>query len=249
MKPESDWVIGQVEPVVTAEVWDECNRILDQTYSLQRRPTKQAVHVFAGVTECTCGNKMYVPSNSPKYVCKACRNKIAMVDLEAIFCNEIKDYAFAPAEIAAYLKKADDGLAEKEHLLAVQQAELQTVQREIKRVYQLYQESKLDTDGFGRFYKPLEERTKQLEDAIPRLEAEIDVGRVQNISAEEVAGEALKLAEHWPKLDSEEKRTIVESIVEKIVIGKGEISISLCYLPPCKEMAKGWRKGRDSNPR
>src|SRR6185503_2118117 len=103
------------------------------------------------------------------------------------------------------------------------QGEIQKMERESVKLYQLYQSGQLDQEGFGKFFKPLEERRKQLEDAIPRLEAEIDVGKVQNISAEEVAQEALKLAEQWPKLDGEEKRTIVETIVEKIVIGKGEI--------------------------
>ncbi len=28
---------------------------------------------------------------------------------------------------------------------------------------------------------------------------------------------------------------------------KDEINITLCYLPPCKELSKGWRKGEDSN--
>jgi Recombinase len=47
----------------------------------------------------------------------------------------------------------------------------------------------------------------------------------------------------------------IESIVTPEVwhqcnpIGKGEITITLCYLPPCEELSKRWRKGWDSNPR
>ena len=49
--------------------------------------------------------------------------------------------------------------------------------------------------------------------------------------------------------DHQERRVdmIVESITEKIVVGKDEIDITLCYLPVCKDMANGWRKGEDSN--
>ncbi len=36
-----------------------------------------------------------------------------------------------------------------------------------------------------------------------------------------------------------------KAIAERITIGKGEIVISLCCLPPSKDMAKGWRKGWD----
>ena len=82
---------------------------------------------------------------------------------------------------------------------------------------------------------------------LPRIRAEIDVCRVETISAEEVATEAQNLHRWWPTLSSDEKRDIVEAITQKIVIGKEEIDISLCYLPPCKDMAKRWRKGEDSN--
>jgi hypothetical protein len=37
----------------------------------------------------------------------------------------------------------------------------------------LYQQDKLDADGFSKFYTPLEERRKQLEAEIPRSEAEV----------------------------------------------------------------------------
>src|SRR5260370_29516140 len=63
----------------------------------------------------------------------------------------------------------------KEHLLQHQQAELQKTRQEIERVYRLYQDGQLDSTGFGKFYKPLEERSKKLEADIPRLEAEIDL--------------------------------------------------------------------------
>jgi site-specific DNA recombinase len=105
------------------------------------------------------------------------------------------------------------------------------------------------TAGFGKFYKPLEDRTKQLEADLPRLQAEIDVGRVHEISAEGIVSEAQNLHRLWPTLESEEKRRIVEAITEKIVVGKDEIDITLCYLVPCEDMAKRWRKGWDSNPR
>jgi|ERR1039458_3072639 site-specific DNA recombinase len=99
------------------------------------------------------------------------------------------------------------------------------VRAEIDGVYRLYQDGQLDSAGFGRFFKPLEERTKQLEADLPRLQAEIDVCQVDAISAEEIVTEAQNLHRMWPKLESEEKRTIIEAITEKIVVGKDEIDI------------------------
>ena len=149
--------------------------------------------------------------------------------------------------LLAYLKQSDEALADKENLLKHQQAELQKLQQEIDRIYHLFQDQQIDGPGFNRFYQPLEERRKQLESDLPRLQAEIDVGRQYTLSAEEVATEAQKLHQMWQVLEPDEKRNIVEAITEKIVITKDEIGITLCNLKSCKDMVNGWRKGEDSN--
>jgi site-specific DNA recombinase len=249
MKPEADWVIHQIEAIVPPELWDECNAIIDETYELNRKPAQKPVHVFAGIAVCGCGEKMYVPSNSPKYVCRACRNKIPIVDLEAIFADELKDFAYASDRVAAYLRNTDREVADKEQLLARQRAELEKVRGEIKRLYDLYQGGKLDADGFGRFYKPLDERGKQLEADVPRLEAQVDVAKVNGLSAEEVTSSAQDLSVRWPTMPLDDKRHILEMIVERMTVGKGEIEITFCGPRPSEDMAKRWRKGWDSNPR
>ena len=61
---------------------------------------------------------------------------------------------------------------------------------------------------------------------------------------------AQNLSQHWPSLDTETKRTIIEGITEKIFISKDEVIMTLCNMPTPdnKNMAKRWRRGRDSNP-
>jgi site-specific DNA recombinase len=249
MKPESEWHLHEVEPLVSNEVWDECNRLIDESYSKQKRPEKKPVHIFSGVTHCECGQRMYVPSNSPKYICRSCRNKISIADLDGIFREEIKGYSLSPGAIANYLKSSNETANEKERLLVVQIKELERVKKEIQRTYDLYQQEKLDAEGFSKFYTPLEERRKQLEAEFPRLQAEVDILKVNNLSAEEIASQASSLYDNWQTMQPEEKREIVELITDKIVIAKDEITINLCYAPSCKDMANRWRKGWDSNPR
>ena len=249
LKPESEWCLNEVEPLVSVEIWTECNRLIEESLSKQKRPAKIPTHIFAGVAFCECGEKMYVPSNSPKYVCRACRNKVPVQTLDAFFREEIKEYSVAPEPIAEYLRDSNRTAAEKETLLQVQRAELVRLQKEIKKTYDLYQQEKLDADAFGRFFTPLEERRKQIEAELPRLEAELDVMRVKTLSSEEVALRARALYDKWESMEPSEKRAIVELITDKMVIGKDEITVSLCERSSCKEMANGWRKGWDSNPR
>jgi site-specific DNA recombinase len=59
LKPESDWVLHEVEAVVPEDLWNECNAILDEQRNKGKRPAKKAVHLFAGLAHCECGEKMY----------------------------------------------------------------------------------------------------------------------------------------------------------------------------------------------
>jgi uncharacterized metal-binding protein YceD (DUF177 family) len=59
---------------------------------------------------------------------------------------------------------------------------------------ELCQESQFDTEGFGKFYRPLDEHQKQLEAGIPRLAAEIDIAKVNNPFAKLVAIKAQYLS-------------------------------------------------------
>jgi len=181
---------------------------------------------------------MYVPSNSPKYICHACRNKIPADDLEAVYLEQLKGFFLSRHEVTAHLSKANDALSGKEELVNVKRRELAKLQAEIDRVYRLYVEEKLTPDEFAGFFKPLQERKKALEDEIPRAEADLDYQKITSLSADEILSEAHDLYARWPSLTPEEKRSIVESITEKIVVGKGSegtISIDFAYLPPSAE--------------
>jgi hypothetical protein len=86
-----------------------------------------------------------------------------------------------------------------------------------------------------------------VEAAFPRLQAEVDILKVNNLSAGEIASQARGLYDCWQTMQPEEKQEIVEVITDKIVIGKDEITITLCYAPSCKDMAT-WRKGSFLHP-
>ena len=251
MKPEADWEYVDVEPIVPVELWDRCNAILDGRRESRRPPAKKAVHLFAGLVRCECGGKMYVPSNTPKYVCSACRNKIPADDLEAVYLEQLKGFFLSPDQLGAEFDKANGALAEKEELLDVKRRELQKLQGEIDRIYRLYVDEKLNSDEFAHFYRPLQDRKKSLEDEIPKAEAELDYLKVTSLSADEILSEAGDLYGRWVSLTAEEKRSIVESITEKIEVGKGSdagISIELAYLQSSEKLTERQRDLTDSSP-
>lgn len=243
LKPESDWVLSPVEALVSEELWNEANAILDASREAGRRPTKRAVHLFGGKTFCQCGTKMYVLSNSPKYTCQKCRNKIPSDDLEAIFREQLKEFFLSSDELSAYLEQADEAVVSKRELIASMEAERAGVVAEMNKVYKLYIGDQISQDGFGRTNRPLEERLKAIDDQLPRLQAELDFLRIQNLSRDEIVAEAQDLYGRWTDLLSDEKRQIVENVVERICIGKGEVAIDLAYMPSRSEISTKKQRG------
>ena len=232
MKPESEWVHHEVEPIVSEELWALCNGVLERRRLSEKKPARTTRHLFAGIVHCHCGKKMYVPSNTLKYVCQGCRTKIPTDDLEAIFAEELKRFFFSPEEIRAELMASNETIREKEGLLHSQRGEAKKVQTAIDRLYDLYQSNGIDKKGFAERYQPLLARKEQCDAELPALEAEIDVLRINLISHEEIVSEAQDLYSRWGTLSLPERRRIVETITERIVVGDGEVEITLFYAPP-----------------
>jgi len=243
LKPESEWVFQDVEPIVSEDLWNQCNAILEEQEKKNKRPAKKAVHLFTGFVFCGCGSKMYVPSNSPKYTCYECRNKIGTADLDEIFHHQLKTFFFSPADIVSYLDKADHLIKAKEELLKALNEEQSKVQREMDKIYRLYMDDQITPEGFGKTYKPLEGRLKQIEDQIPELQGEIDFLKIQYLSSDQILNEAKDLYSSWPELTQDEKHQVIENITERIIIGQDDVTINLCYLPSSSEMMADRQRG------
>lgn len=234
--PEGAIYYSDVEPIISEELWNQCNAILETQMKGRKKPAKKAVHLFAGVTYCGCGGKMYVPSNMNKYTCVKCRNKIGIDDLEEVFHQQLKAFYFSPDEIANYLKQADKVIAEKEDLLKAVTDEEDKIRQEMAKVYKLYVSDEISPKGFGDCYRPLEERLSQVGERIPELQAEIDFLKIQHLSSDQMFHDARDLYTRWPDLSKEEKRGIIEHITEQIVVTDDEVTITLAYLPAHSEL-------------
>lgn len=232
LKPKEEWVELPVEAIVTPALWDECNGTLLRQKEKGKRPAKRSPHLFTGITFCHCGTKMYVASNQPnKYVCQACRNKIPIDDLEAVFHEQLRSFFFSDEELALQLRASDQDLIAREELLAILINERKKLSGEIDKLHDLYQSGMIDKTGFGAKYHPLAARCAQLDDEIPRAQAELDVRKISYFSREEIISEARDLYSRWTDLSHAEKRQIVEAIAQKIVVGDGDIEIELFYDP------------------
>jgi len=229
LKPSSEWVFVEIEPIVSSALWDECNQILEVQRPKERRPRRRAIHLFTGFAFCYCGEKMYVPYKSPNYHCrnKKCKNFINSEDLEVVYHEQLKAFVFSEADIKKYFQQSDAKLTEKSRLMETLTLESKSIRDQMNNLIRLYQSGELVQQGFGRHYKPLEERFGQIQEEIPTLQGEIDFIKIQALSNDEVLAEAKDLYSRWPNLEPSEKRKIIEAITERITIGKDEITIKL----------------------
>ncbi|MDR3460409.1 MAG: recombinase family protein [Verrucomicrobiae bacterium] len=237
-KPESEWGKVECPSIVSIELWNQVNQIMEEQLKAWKKPGKPPVHLFSGLAFCSCGSKMYVAANNPKYFCRKCRNKIPIETLEKIARRELKAFFGQPKRIAEHLKEANRNLTEKSALLDTHKREIAKVRDEMQQIKQLYLKQQISGDGFQEFFGPAEERMKQLQAELPRLEAEVDLLNVNRLSADDVLHESTTLYDRWPNLPTEDKRRVVEAIIEKLVIGDGEIDITFSHLPSSEELCK-----------
>jgi site-specific DNA recombinase len=237
LKPAGEWVTTAVEPLISAELWAECNALLAERTRTRKPPTKRPVNLFAGLVHCTCGGSFRVPSSIPnKYVCNACHRKIPVVDLERLFQTELERFVLSPEAVAAHLADGDAVLAGKEELLTALLGERERLAREAEKLYRLYLADALSVEGFGAKHRPLEERLRQLDEEVPHLQGEIDFLKMSLLNQADVLSEAHDLYHRFGDLPFEDRRAIVEAIVERITIGGEEIELALAALPPFPKM-------------
>jgi len=185
---------------------------------------------------------MYVSNKSPKYFCRKCRNKFPIEDLEKHVHRNLKEYFGQPEQVVSRLQEADRNLTEKSDLLETHRHEIQKVKESMRMTEQLYLDKQISGDGFRRMYSPAEERLTQLEKELPKLEAEVDFLKVNKLSADDLLHEATSQYERWPKMPTDDKRRIVEALIEKLIIGDGEIEIKFCYPLVSEELCKNQQR-------
>lgn len=232
IKPQEEWIIVTCPAIVSAELWDACNFILDEQEKKYKKPSKRPVHIFTGIVYCECGSKMHVPSASKKYVCLTCRkNRIDMQDLEEIFYENLKSFVLSDQHLQTFLEKANEKIGLKKNEIELLKQEKVKLRSEMDKLIALHMSGEIPKEGFSTYYNPLHEQYKQIENAIPELEGEIDFLNMEHFNSDVFLSEAQSLFDRWLKFDNEAKRSIVEQITDRIILSKDEIKIKFTCTP------------------
>lgn len=248
VKPESEWVITTCPAIITEEVWENCNSILDEQEASRKPYPKKSVQLFSGFLTCHCGGKMYVPSRTQKYVCSTCKkNSIAISDIEEIYFQNLKSFLLTKQDLATFTERADETIVKKEGELATLSKERERIKNEMAMVMNLHYKGQIPLDGFKSFYDPLDAQYKQIEGTLVEIEGQLDFLKIQKLNGEHILDNAENLYERWPTLDLSVKRQIVEELTQSITIGTEDITIKFGYTPSLSQNApNGQHNVRDS---
>lgn len=233
LKPRSEWIYTPCPPIISEDLWEKCNQLLDSQTLKKPRLGRKATHLLSGYVTCKCGRKMYVYHDSNIYTCKACKNRILADDLDEIYYMQLESF-LTGMSASEYVGRLDTELQEKERLLKAAQADAQKLRKRIHELVNLRLDGELDKDRFAELHLPLNERLQQIDQHIPELEAEIDFRNIERLSSDSVLREARNLYAEWPNFSFEQKRGIVEVITESILVTSDEITITFNYQPPHK---------------
>jgi len=231
LKPAEDWVFIEAPRIISDELWDTCNKMLDDMAQKSGKVRRKGVHLFSGIVACECGAKMYMRTLSPKYVCPNCKNKISPTDLEDIFHSQLENFLFSDTEIQNHLDQEKVLLGEKEQLLDVRKKELASIKQKIANVLDLYHDGEFSRETFREHHAPLDEKQKQIEQSIMELQGQVDALKMRSLDNSQVLHDARNLHKQWSTFTQEEKKSIIETITASIIVGKEDIEINLSYIP------------------
>lgn len=232
LKNKEEWVFNEAPAIIPEEKWDKVNSIIIEQSKDRKQPLNKKTHLFTGYVACSCGDNMYLHSNSPKYTCHNCKNKILEDDLEEIFHQQLTDYIISEESIKHYIQSSEQFITEKENQLKTLQKEAQRIQIRLDDLLELHLNKEIATEGFRNHYNPLFEQLQQIQNQIPLIEGEMLALRQNEASSKYLFNEAQNLYNKWSNLKNDEKRNIIESITDSIIIDNEDITINLKYLMP-----------------
>ena len=232
IKPESEWVLLPAPAIISEDTYNMCNSILQVPKDKPRRG-RQPMHLLAGYVYCEfCDKKMYVfHEHLSNYKCNSCKNRIQASDLEEIYHGQLKTFLLTDEDVKAYNEKNDVRMKEKMKLLKTVSIEVEQLRKKMNNIFDMRSSNEMTKERFAEQYWPLEERLGQLEKQLPELQADVDFLKIEYASSDIVLSDARNLYDSWLDMAFENKRSIVETITDRITVGKEDVNLKLAYLP------------------
>lgn len=198
-----------VPAIVTPKIWNHVQTLINENANAPRaRPVTQ--DLFVGKIDCHCGTKMELPSKSSEYNCFNCSLRIHQDDILAAFEQQAEKLLLLSHNLLK--EKAQTSLLEFEFN---PQHILREIERDTEKLFKLHASDAIPESTFKKRFTDLENRKNQL---------------LSGMDEQPLAHISTSIGEFWHELSKEDKRILVENLVDKIVVTPTSISISFFSL-------------------
>ena len=245
LKPEEEWVRVPVEPIVEEEIWDRCNSLIENTrkqYLKLRTNRGKVKYLFSGVLFCgKCGGKqkLYPRTGEKMYVCQKCLERIPKEDLEKLFIKQASSFLVDEAKIMEVLEGQQSKWQEAKVLLDVSKQELTKVEKRIAGCLELFHADAIGAEEVKKQMKPLESQKDALLTSIEEETQKVNQHQADTAQVAQVISDGQALGDHWESYDFDKKRSIIESMVDRIVVKGKQVAFDLVYLNSVKFLPDG----------
>ncbi|WP_113664336.1 recombinase family protein, partial [Pedobacter nanyangensis] len=223
LKPESDWIITECPQIVSPELWERANRILDEQKQKRAPVGRRSDYLLSGLLRCSCLKKMYV-KNARIYKCRDCGVKIAISTVDEMYCTLLSE-SLNDGRLTKLVESSKTKLLEKQGLFNDTVAEKKILDERIDRYLSMMFDGTISVKQIKRYLQGLRRDLEPVEDLLRALGSEIDSGKLSIQVFEDHIKDALFLTENWSSMFYQGKRRIIENITRGILVGEREISI------------------------
>lgn len=239
LKPQSEWVYFQVEPLIDEKTWNEINAIIKQNASpFPATPPPIGKYAFSGLLTCgNCNKPMYVLKYDgmkiPRYACRNCKQKINEDVLFDSFQEGLRCMVVHPEQLNEAVKDNDNAVSiqDKEAQLKTIKSELRSIDKKVDGFLDLLNDGVMERALFKERIKDLHERKDQLEKNMSELEAEIAYIKTSTLGKDFLLTQATTLYSLWDTISYENRVKIVRELLSGIVLKEDALFFEYFYLP------------------
>ena len=201
---EREWIETPVPAIVSEEVWEQANAIMNSGSSVARKPSQD---VFVGKVIC-CDQQMDIPARSTSYICFKCRSDIAIDDVHEIFKDVIKDFPFPDQALLDELAGVENHDSEP-----VVKSNIADLELKIEKLYELHSADAITIDVFKDRFSILDSQLTELKRTLEQ--------------AEKPKSTYSTLLYYWNSIDQKSQQILVDTLVHEIRTSAYNVDISL----------------------
>lgn len=240
LRPKEEWVEIKVPPIVTEEVWNQAQRMLENARRLWAG-LPRAEYLLSGLLLCGQCNTTMSGFNAAhwgkkfrSYTCRkswqgapagACNRRVTALPVEQAVWNRLMTWVRDPDELRKEVEQGVDIAVLRKELAEIDEALTQAA-RGRQNVLSVLERGAVSTESVLASLQRIQER----ESALHKRQAELKGAMDQTVSDEGL--EAWReTARYWlgriesSDVTEEEKRLLVRSVITRVVVHQGSLTV------------------------